>query len=351
MSTPQSTTPYSLRVSTRLAQLIESVAKKTGKRAPDAVRAGIEAAFSNEYRMLALDAANTDRASTLRTLRGAVAEANTSIRLPLPVYSALMYFLHWSYLHAGFSGFANPRYVTAMLDITADLLALGEKMYFTDGHSHARYCLGLKEGENLFEGISRIKLDLQNGLSVGYAEFLTRPLETMADDLQYLDPAVVARIFSPHLRTLLPVAVAGAMGGIDTDIVLRDMEEFLPDTESFDINTLNWELNGKSVALVVSEGHQMNAFGPHAVLSLCTAIECDALEYLLAPGESLRSFSRGDFELTRSGEQVLMHTKGGYRLVLSVVEARQLIDRLAIAFSKPAWRGLVTRYRELCGDI
>jgi predicted DNA-binding protein len=143
MSSQQSSTPYSLRLPNRLSQLIEQFAKKIGKPAPDTVRAGIEAAFSNEYRMLALEAANADRADTLRILRGTVAEANSESRLPLPVYSGLMYFLHWAYLHAGSSGHANPRYVTAMLDVIGDLIELGENMSFTDGHRYVRGCLGI----------------------------------------------------------------------------------------------------------------------------------------------------------------------------------------------------------------
>lgn len=149
MNSSKNSTPYSLRLPIRLSQLIEQFAKKTGKPAPDTVRAGIEAAFSNEYRMLALDAANGDCANTLRLLRGAAAEPDCKPQLSLSVYSALMYFLHWAYLHSGASGNATPRYVAAMLDVIRDLIDLGEEMSFTDGHQYARHCLGIKEDENL----------------------------------------------------------------------------------------------------------------------------------------------------------------------------------------------------------
>lgn len=351
MSTPQSTTPYSLRLPTKLSQLIDQFAKKIGKPAPDAVRAGIEAAFANEYRILALDAANADRAGTLRALRGAVAEADDKARLPLPVYSGLMYFLHWAYVRSGIDGYANPRYVIAMLDVIGDLMALGKSMRFTGGHDHACGCLGIKDDEGLDAGIQRIQKQIQNGLDLGYAEKLTRPLEAMADDLQYLDSAMVARIFAPHLKILLPVAVRGTKMGVDEDIVLRDMEGLFPETENFKINTMSWWLHSQVMALVVSEGHHTHAFGSHAVLSLYTAIECGALDDVQAINVESHFFSRGEFELTRVGEQVVMHTKGGYRLVLSVLELRDLVANLTSAFKKPAWRTLVMRYRELNGDI
>ena len=351
MKTPQSSTPYSLRLPTKLAQLIEQFAQKIGKPAPDAVRAGIEAAFSNEYRMLALEAANSDRASTLRTLRGAVAEANNKVQLPLPVYSGLMYFLHWAYLHAGAGGNANPRYVIPMLDIIGDLMALGKSMRFTGGHEHACSCMGIKDGEGIEAGIQRIRQEIRKGLSMGYAEMLTRPLEAMADDLQYLDSALVANIFAPHLKTLLPVAVLGAKMGIPEDIVRRDMEGMFPETENFDINTMSWGLHGKVLALVISEGHHTHAFGSHVVLSLYAAIECGALEDVLALNGESHFFARGEFELARMGDHVVMHTNGGYRLGLSVQELRDLVANLASAFKKPTWRALVMRYRELRGDI
>lgn len=351
MSTPQSSIPYSLRLPTKLSQLIDQFATKIGKPAPDTVRAGIEAAFANEYRILALDAANADRAGTLRALRGAVAEADGKARLPLPVYSGLMYFLHWAYLHAGVDGYANPRYVIAMLDVIGDLMALGKSMRFTGGHDHACGCLGIKDDEELADGIQRIQQQIQNGLGTGYAEMLTRPLETMADDLQYLDSARIANIFAPHLKTLLPVAVLGAKMGVEEDIVRRDMEGIFPETENFKINTMSWVLLGKEMALVVSEGHHSNAFGSHAVLSLYTAIECGALVDVLAINSECHFFSRGMFELSRIGKHVVMHTNGGYRLSLSVQETRDLVSNLASAFKHPAWRTLVTRYRELKGDI
>lgn len=351
MSTPQSSTPYSLRLPTKLSQLIDQFAKKIGKPAPDAVRAGIEAAFSNEYRILALDAANADRAGTLRALRSAVAEANQQIMLPLPVYSGLMYFLHWAYLRAGVGGYANPRYAIAMLDIIRDLVALGKNVRFTDGQHHTYSCLGIKEDEGIDAGIRRIKKEIKHGLGMGYAEMLTRPLEAMADDLQYLDSAMVARIFAPHLKTLLPVAVQGANLGVDEDIVRRDMEGLFPETEQFKINDMNWGLYGKEMALVVSEGHHTYAFGSDALLSIYMAIECDALNDVLAINDEAHFFSRSKFELARMGDHVVMHTNGGYRLGLSVLEVRDLVDNLATAFKKPAWQTLVTRHRELKGDI
>jgi len=351
MSTPQSSTPYSLRLPTKLSQLIDQFAKKIGKPAPDAVRAGIEAAFSNEYRILALDAANADRAGTLRALRGAVAEANQKVMLPLPIYSGLMYFLHWAYLRAGVDGYANPRYVIAMLDIIRDLVALGKSVRFTDGHHHTYSCLGLKEDEGIDAGIQRIQKEIHNGLGMGYAEMLTRPLEAMADDLQYLDSAMVARIFAPHLKTLLPVAVQGAKLGVDEDIVRRDMEGLFPETEQFKISEMNWGLHGKEMALVVSEGRHTYAFGYQVVLSIYMAIECDALNDVLALNGEVHFFSRSQFELVRMGDHVVMHENGGYRLGLSVPEVRDLVGNLALAFRKPAWRTLITRYRELKGDI
>ncbi|MBW6122561.1 hypothetical protein KZ843_06600 [Pseudomonas aeruginosa] len=351
MSSPQSSTPYSLRLPTKLAQLIDQVAKKLGKPAPDAVRAGIEAAFSNEYRMLALDAANGNRAETLRTLRGVVAEASNNALLPMPIYSAIMYFAHWAYSNAGSAGYVNHRYLTVLMDITGDLMSLAEGQTTVDIPHLLRSCLQIEKGESIYEGIHRLKLEIEKGVESGYAEFLTRPLESMADELQYLDPKKVAKIFAPHLKTLLPVAVLGAKSGIDKDIVLRDMDDLLPEPESFNTNGLGWILQSKGIYLVVSGSHHTNVFGTSVVLSLYTAIECNALESLLAPNVSIRSFSRGTFEMTRSNENVLFHTKGGYRLVLSVPEARELIDQLTAAFSKPAWRGLVTRFRELSGDI
>lgn len=351
MSAPQSSTPYSLRLPTKLAQLIDQFATKIGKPAPDTVRAGIEAAFANEYRILALDAANADRAGTLRTLRGAVAEADGKAQLPLPVYSGLMYFLHWAYLHAGVDSYANPRYVIAMLDVIGDLMALGKSMRFTGGHEHAFGCLGIQGDEGLADGIKRIQQKIQNGLATGYAEMLTRPLETMADDLQHLDSAEVANIFAPHLKTLLPVAVQGAKMGVEEDIIRRDMAGIFPETEQFKIDTMNWWLYGKEMTLVVSEGHHTNAFGSHAVLSLYTALECGALGDVLAVNGECHVFSRGMFELTRVSDHVVMHTKGGYRLSLSVEEAQEFVCNLASAFNKPAWRTMVTRYRELKGDI
>lgn len=351
MMTPKSSIPYSLRLPTALSQLIDQFARKIGKPAPDAVRAGIEAAFSNEYRILALNAANADRAGTLRVLRGAVAEVNNEIRLPLPVYSGLMYFLHWAYLHAGVDGTANPRYVIAMLDIIDKLLALGKKMHFTSGCDHACGCFGIKGDEELDIGIKRIQKKIQNGLCTGYAEMLTRPLEAMADDLQYLDPAMVAKIFAPHLKTLLPVAVQGARMGVDEDIIQRDMEDLFPETENFKIGTMNWGLYSKGMALVISEGHHSHAFGSHVVLSLYMAIECSALDAMLDNNVEFGSFSRGEFTLSRVSEDVTMHINGGYRLSLSVLEVRDLVTNLASAFKKPAWRMLVMRYRELKGDI
>jgi len=351
MSNQQSSTPYSLRLPTKLSQLIDQFAKKIGKTAPDTVRAGIEAAFANEYRILALEAANADRTGTLRTLRGAVAGSDSNTRLPLPVYSGLMYFLHWAYLSAGFDGYANPRYVIAMLDVICDLTTLGKSMHFTGGHDHARSCLGIRENEELDVGIRRIRTEIRNGLDIGYAEMLTRPLEAMADDLQYLDSAIVARIFAPHLKTLLPVAVHGAKMGVDEDIVRRDMEGFFPETENFKINAICWGLYGKDMALVVSEGHHTYTFGSHAVLSLYTAIECGIFDDMLGNSARPYSFSRSDFKLRRMGEQVAIHTGGGYRLELSLLEIRDLVDNLTSAFKKPAWRTLIARYRELKGDI
>jgi len=351
MSNQQGSTPYSLRLPTKLSQLIDQFAKKIGKPAPDTVRAGIEAAFANEYRILALEAANADRTGTLRALRGAVAGSDSNTRLPLPVYSGLMYFLHWAYLSAGFDGYANPRYVIAMLDIIIKLMVHGKSMHFTGGYDHARGCLGIKENEELDVGIQRIRTEIRNGLDIGYAEMLTRPLEAMADDLQYLDSTIVARIFAPHLKALLPVAVHGARMGVDEDIVQRDMEGFFPETENFNVNTVSWELYGKDMTLVVSEGHHMHIFGSHAVLSLYTAIECGVFDDVLGSRTTPYSFSRGDFKLLRMGKQVAIHSGRGYRLELSLLETRDLVDNLTSAFKKPTWRALIARYRELRGDI
>ena len=352
MTTTQSSSPYSLRLPHKLSQLVDLVAKKIGKPAPDTIRAGIELAFANEYRFMALEATNADRANTLRTLRGAAAEPTGTTRLPMPVYSALMYLLHWAYLHGPHGDNANPRYVFAMLDVIGGLITLREKMQITNGSGHARNCMGIKDDEDLSAGMLRIQKDIQkNGLHIGYAEMLTRPLEAMADDLQYLDSTEVAHIFAPHLKTLLPVAVSGSKMGIDETIIRRDIHDLLPSPENFSIDTLKWVLQGEVLALVVAEGHHTNAFGSSAVLGLYAAIESGTLDKFLGPDIEFSKFSRRDFALERMGSEVIMHANAGYRLVLSVLEVRELSSNIARAFEKPEWRRLVTRYRELAGDI
>lgn len=343
----QSSIPYSLRLPIKLSQLIDQFAKKIDKSAPDAVRAGIESAFSNEYRILALDAANENRANTLRILRGAAAEAGSGIQLPMPIYSALMCFLHWAYLHAGDRGYANPRYTISILQIISDLMVYAK----SDARAHACGCLGIGADDDFSAGIRRLQKDIKGGLRTLYAEMLSRPLEAMFDDLQDMDATAIAKIFAPHLRTLLPLAVKGARMGIDEDIVRRDMGSICPENVAFQIGDMKWWLQANTMSLVITEGHHTYVFGLDTVLTLYTAIECDALGDMVGPDPEPKLFTRGEFVLNRIGDHVVMHDNEGYRLGLSVRELRELIRHISEAFAQPAWQTLVVRYRELMGDL
>lgn len=114
---------------------------------------------------------------------------------------------------------------------------------------------------------------------------------------------------------------------------------------------MNWTLCNNTIALVVSEGHHTFAFETHVVLSLFMAIESGALDEVLANCSPISSFRRGEFVMSILDGQVEMHTNGGYRLAISLADALCLVENLKRTFSKPAWQFLVTRYRELSGDI
>ena len=278
---------------------------------------------------------------------------DSQVRVEPVDYSALMYFWHWAYMSG--DGYANPAYVLVLLDITGSLITELEKVGAPFDCHHVRSKLGLEEeGESFVDGIARVKQQFAANPSVSWAEWITRPLETMADDLQYLDHPAIARVFRMRVEPVLPVAVLGAKAGVDDDLVDWDMKALLPQAERFKLGGMSVALMAHPMAIVIEEGHHCFAFTPESVLGIAKGIAGGAFVRMMAP-EAEKVWPHGRFQLTqfdaaRFQGTVILHEHGGYRLHLSDDEFQQFISNLSAQFAQPAWAWVLKRHRDLRGD-
>lgn len=349
-----SSVPFSIRLPSKLVDLIDAFAKKTGKSTPDAVRSVIEQSVSNEYRILVVDCLKQPR-NVLQRIRTKLAKQRVGEcgHIETQDYSALMTFLHWAYMTG--EGYANPEYVLVLLDITAALLTQMEKLKLCSNFSYFRSKLDIKNGESFSDGIERVKVEFMNNPSVGWAEVLTRPLEGMADDLQHFDRAMLRDIFDSRIEQVLPVAVRGAKASVDDDIIARDMQTLLPQATRSKINGLSVKLSSHPMAIVTEEGHHCYAFQSESVLSFATAIAGNVFDRMLdnkadAQGWLHDQFTRTTLQVHSLRGEVVIHENGGYRLILKEEEFKIFVSYLKENFESPAWVWLLNRHRELRGD-
>lgn len=349
-----SSVPFAIRLPSRLAAIIDAFAKKTGKSTPDAVRAGIEGAFSNEYRMLLVDSLS-NKDETLKRVREYLSPSNDRAMTSLASqdYSAMMCFWHFAYMHN--DGFANPMYVAELLDIIADLLIEAETKQIPIDFHYIQSKLDLNVSESFIDGISRIKKEFFANPSVSRAEWLTRPLEGMADDLQNFDKSVLKRIFDSRMAITLPVAVLGARTPVAEDIISDYMEQVHPIAERFSIGEMSVLLSSSPLALVVDEGHHCYAFCAESVLSIATGIAYGAfsrmIERVEAPNVWTSPFKRRSFQVERLKDEFIIHEHGGYRLVMKLAEFKNFVSNLESQFFSPEWKILISRRQNLRGDI
>lgn len=335
--------PFSIRLPENLASTVEWIAKKTGKSAPDVVRSGIEQAFADEYRSQVIDCISNP-ANTMRVVREFLSASpeKKGRAMPLPFYSALMYFWHTAYMQS--NGFANPEYVDALLSITSCLLTEAEENNLDVNFRYCRDKLGIRSEEAITDGIKRINAEFQSSPSIGYAEWLARPLVVIADDLQKFESGSIGRIFDRYLQLLLPVAVIGSKTALDEDIVSRDLKVLLPSAEPLTLGGLSVRLFPDPLGFIVEEGHHCYFFGHDSLLGFYAGIQHNAFE-ILRDGE----FKSRGFEVQDNGK--CLNNGTGYRLILSVEEFKELTDYMRRILSLPGWQWLIQRHRELRGDI
>jgi predicted DNA-binding protein len=352
-----SSVPYAVRLPKKLAELLEVFAKKTGMSSPDAVRAAIEQSISNEYRILLMDRL-THKEKTIKRVRDYLSASQGEARTPLaPVdYSALMCFWHFAYMHEN-SGYANPRYLEPLLDITSNLISTAKLAQVSINDHYLRSKLDLEPNEAYESGIDRIKLKFRTSPTISYAEWLTRPLEAMSSDLNQYERSQLAKIFDPHLQTLIPVAILGAKVSLEENVISQDLKPLLPTAETCRIGDLVITLYGSpSLALVVSGKAHAYAFTSASVLAIATAVENNVLDDLVNGHKKNQNllvfeFIRKALCIVRIEDQVTIHEHGGYRLSMSNAEFLKLSDMLKSTFEKPSWCWLIDRYRNLGGDI
>jgi hypothetical protein len=257
----------------------------------------------------------------------------------------MMCFWHTAYMHG--DGFANPNYVDALLDITAGLITEAQATDISLDHHYLRSKLDLEGTETYQDGIARIKKKFRSNPSVAYAEWLTRPLESMSGDIHQYDRSALPRIFDSHMEIALPVAVLGAKMPLDGDIVSRDLQPLLPPSENFAVGDMMFNVHGFSLTLVVDEGHHCYAFSAESVLSLATAIECNSFAQITDGDEQTDTaahfFERKTLHVSRVKDDVVVHEHSGYRLCLKASEFRVLRGS--------NWGWLIKRHRTLRGDI
>lgn len=341
--------PFSIRLPSALVDVVNMVAKKTGMSTPDAMRAAIELSVrGNEYRLLVIEALKQPSV-VLQKVR---AHIQRQQRLAAQDYSALLYFFHAAYMSP--EGFANPTYVAELLELARDLYNELNKFGGNYKDDHIRSNWQITSEETIDEGVTRICRTFRDNPSVTWAEYLTRPLEAMADDLQFLTPSTLPQLFDKRLERLLAVAVLGAKQSTDGDIVDWDLKALLPQAEQIRLQGMSLTLYSNPIGLVFEEGHHCYAFSSESVMSFVTAIENKVFDGMISPAVPrlglTRNFRRGTLDITRLDNVFVIHESGGYRLQVSIVEFTTIIDELSAQFSKPAWGWLVKRYRDLRGD-
>ncbi len=347
-----SSIPFSIRLPVTLVELLNNLSKKTGMSPPDTMRAVLEtSAHGNAYRLMVGERLK-EPYEVIKRVRTAL-RRDSNVSLEPEDCSALLYFFHWAYMSG--DGFAAPHYVAALLDLTAELISQLEKVGVGDEGGYVRSKLGLVEGESSSDGIQRVKREFAENPSVSWAEFLTRPLEGMADELQFLHRSTVHAIFQPRLDRVLPVAVRGAKATVNSELVDWDMQALLPPAESFKIGPLSVTLYAHPIAIMIEEGHHCYPFSPESVLGIATGIENNVFERMLSQRElpltMQGSFRRGKLDIVRSDDSVILNESSSYRLILSSSEFSEFIKNLKLQFSKPAWMWLLKRHCDLRGDI
>lgn len=350
-----SSVPYSIRLPSKLVSIIDIFAKKTGKNGPDTVRTIIEQIDGNEYRFLVCDCLKEPR-EVLQRVRTQLAnkkKGEYSVGIAPQDYSALMHFWHYAYMTG--QGYAKPEYVMSLLDITSALLSQLGKFRPEQDLMYFRSTLNITAEESFRDGIARVKGEFSNNPSVSWAEMLTRPLEALADELQFLDKSVLPDIFDSRIEQVLPVAVRGANATVDCDIIERDMESLLPEIKCFDINGMTVQMCAQPLSIIVEEGKYCYAFQGESALGFAAAISGNVFVRMMAPDDGFKSWARRDFDrktlhVQRLNGQVIIHEHGGYRLFLKDAEFQTLILELKKNFESAAWVWLIKRHHDLRGD-
>lgn len=347
-----SSVPFSIRLPVALVELLNALSKKTGMSPPDTMRAVLESSVhGNAYRLIVVERLK-EPYEVIKRVRSVLRE-NSSAKLEPEDCSALLHFFHWAYMSG--DGFATPQYVATLLDLTAELISQLEEVGVKDEGGYARSKLGLVEGESLRDGVDRIKREFAANPSVSWAEFLIRPLEGIADELQFLERSKIHAIFQPRLDRVLPVAVRGAKATVDGELIDWDMRALLPPAESFKLGALSVTLYAHPIAIMVEEGHHCYPFSPESVLGIATGIANDVFERMISQSKSpltkQDSFRRSKLDIARCDDSVLLHENSGYRLILSIAEFTEFIKNLELQFAKPGWIWLLKRHCDLRGDF
>jgi len=251
----------------------------------------------------------------------------------------------------------NATYVVEMLDITHELIAQFESQDVEFQADYAKDKLGLSASEHWVEGLERVKQEFSANPSRGVAEWLLRPLETMARRIHKLDPYSLSKIFTPQrVLRLLPVAVYGSK-------CTRELNESLAktaDSTRFDAG-LNVYIYPFVPCIVVSGERHVYPFparGSVDLLRLAAGELLDAQFVKTSGGDvpplwGWRFLNRPGLSITQDQEQsVIIHAHTGYRWHLTKDEFLTTINKLRefITNNEP-WLAVIEDFQMAEGDI
>ncbi len=341
-----------LRIPERFVEFVNNLAGSYRKTPSDVVREAIdEYSRRSPYQLQLSDYLSKGGKEVFVEIRANIArmprnnaDHETFERVAL---SALMRFWHDAYMKR--RGYANPRYVRELLEITYELLLAGKALGLPLDYHYYYSRLGVKEDGQL-QAVRDIAAQFSADPSATWAETLLRPIYHLADFLDRFDSRDIQRIFSlDRLQRLLPVATCGADAQIAEDVIARDMAQLLPSKVKFGINTLECELFADSFHLLVVEKHFLTLFGPDSLLSLAAFVEnysCSAIR-----GQKFFQFQTNKLQIRCMQDTAIIRQEHDTTsLHLSIDELERLCHEVRTILCTKEWDWVLDRFRVLRGD-
>jgi hypothetical protein len=369
------TKPFSVRFSEKLTALINRQAGNDGKTPTDVIRESMEKNMlpCNNYRSQYVDYLISP-SSTIDGVINAVERNRRDKKITLDSLitrheiSALMVFWHQAYL-ISVNGFANPKYVSILLDIMNDLFVEATKQSIEIDTRHLLSKLGIAPEDNFSEKISDIKKQFTQTPSISWAEMLTRPLEMFADKLDQYSRASISSIFLERLSALIPITVHYARK-LKNSSRTNDFEKWinaeisqdelacLPKPLNIVLSNINFRVMPEKLLFSGENTSHFYTFKRQSLIALLTAVEYGDNAVSI---EKPSNFASQTIQIfaghTHQDNQVMINENdgnggfGGYSLYLTNQEFIELKERLSLLLTDHKWVWLLNRYTNLMGDI